>query len=165
MEDPTGWCQHCGGTFRYRLVHNGFGNTAYAYCGNCSFTVLLGEWSQAAKRVPFQSQRRISPDLEPLLKPCPCGGNFFASAEPRCPNCAHPLSAIEATNYIEKNAPGTARGWRWDQSWSGVYSIAINNNVVEDWWDDDAVARVFPNVPGQRGEGGAAVRKPWWKFW
>lgn len=100
VEDPTGWCQHCGGTFRYRLVHNGFGNSAYAYCDDCSFTVLLSEWSPAAKRVPFQSQRRITPDLECLLKPCPCGGKYLASADPNCPNCAQ---ALDATNYIEKN--------------------------------------------------------------
>jgi hypothetical protein len=140
MADPTGWCQQCGGTFQYRLVHNGFSNTAYAYCDHCSFTVLLSEWSEAARRVPFRSQGRISPDLECLLKQCPCGGRFLASSDPKCPNCARPLSPVDATSYIEKNAPGTAKGWRWDQSWSGVYSIVLNDQILEDWWDEKAVA-------------------------
>jgi len=144
MENPTGWCENCGSKFQYRLLHNGFGITAYAYCDKCSFTVVMSEWSEAAKRVPFRVHQRISPDVEHLLKPCPCGGAFRASADPKCPTCARPLSAVKATAYIEKNAPGTVKGWRWDQSWSGVYSIALNENIVEDWWDQDAVDRLFP---------------------
>ncbi len=63
----------------------------------------------------------------------------------KCPHCLQTLSATKATDYIEKNAPGTAKGWRWDQSWSGVYySIVLNDNIVEDWWDDQALDRLSP---------------------
>jgi hypothetical protein len=165
MENPTGSCHHCGASFQYRLLHNGFNNTAYAYCDRCSFTVLLSEWSEAARRVSFHSQRRITSDLERLLKPCPCGGRFLASADPKCPSCAQPLSAVEATDYVEKNAPGTAKGWRWDQSWTGVYSIVINEKRVEDWWDEQAVERLFPNGPARRDTCNAGAKKPWWRFW
>jgi hypothetical protein len=87
---------------------------------HCSFTVLLSER---------------------LLKPRRCGGKFLESSNPKCPNCSHPLSAVDATEYIEKNAPGTAKGWRWDQLWSGGYSIVLNEHIVEDWWDEEALAR------------------------
>jgi hypothetical protein len=53
----------------------------------------------------------------------------------------------KATTYIERNAPGTAKGWRWQKSWSGVYSIVINENIVEDWWDEQAINR-FVKSPG-----------------
>ena len=144
MDNPTGRCEHCGGTFHYRLIHNGFGDSAYAYCDTCPYTVLLDGWSEAAKRVHFRVQQRMTPDVERLLKLCPCGGAFRASADPKCPHCSRPLSAVVATSYIEKNAPGTAKGWRWDQSWAGVYSIAINEKIVKDWWDEEVVERLFP---------------------
>jgi hypothetical protein len=76
-----------------------------------------------------------------------------------------PLSAVEATDYIEKNARGTAKGWRWDQSWTGVYSIVINEKRVEDWWDEQAVERLFPNGPARRDICKAGAKKPWWRFW
>jgi hypothetical protein len=47
MANPTGSCDHCGGTFSYRLIHNGFSESAYAYCNQCSFTVLLSGWHPA----------------------------------------------------------------------------------------------------------------------
>lgn len=146
MDNPIGSCDHCGGVFRYRLLHNGFGDSAYAYCDKCSFTVLLSSWAKASQRISFRVHQRITPDIEPLLKPCPCGGRFRASADPKCPYCAKPLSATKATGFIEQNAPGTAKGWQWQQSWSGVYSIALNENIVEDWWDEEAVNRLFPKI-------------------
>lgn len=149
MDSSIGTCENCSHTFQYRLIHNGFGDSAYAYCNRCSFTVLLSGWSEAAKKVRFRVQQRMTADVENLLKPCPCGGTFRAAADPRCPHCLQPLSATKATDYIERNAPGTAKGWRWDQSWSGVYSIVLNQNIVEDWWDDQALD-LLPPKPQQR---------------
>jgi DNA-directed RNA polymerase subunit RPC12/RpoP len=146
MHNSIGSCEHCGHTFQYRLVHNGFSDSAYAYCDKCSFTVLLSGWSEAAKRVRFRVQLRITPDVESLLKPCPCGGVFRAAPDPKCPHCSQSLSATKAADYIERNAPGTAKGWRWDLSWSGVYSIVLNENIVEDWWNDNALDRLSPGL-------------------
>lgn len=67
----------------------------------------------------------INSEIEPFLTPCFCGGHFRKGATPRCPDCGMTLSAESATNYIEKNAPGTAKGWRWQRNWSGIYCIAI----------------------------------------
>jgi hypothetical protein len=145
MDNLTGCCEYCNDTFHYRLIHNGFGDSAFGYCDKCSYTVLLSGWSPVARRVSFQIQQRITPDLEPLLKPCPCGGAFRASADPRCPSCARVISATKATTYIERNAPGTAKGWRWQQSWSGIYSIVINEKIVQDWWDDEAIDHLATN--------------------
>lgn len=145
MIHPTGQCEHCGHTFRYQIIHNGFNDSAYAYCNRCSFTVLLSGWTQTAKRVPMCIHQRITPDLEMLLKPCPCGGTFRSSADPKCPDCARSLSPVTATSYIERNAPGTEKGWRWQQSWSGIYSIVLNEKLVKDWWDHQAVDRYFPS--------------------
>jgi hypothetical protein len=147
MTNPTGSCEHCGGTFRYRIIHNGFNDSAYAYCNKCSFTVLLSGWTQAAKRAALRIHQRITSDLEVLLKPCPCGGAFRYTADPKCPHCARALSPVDATAYIERDAQGTAKGWHWQQSWSGIYSIVINDRVVEDWWDEQALDRLFPREP------------------
>jgi len=144
MSNSTGRCEHCGGTFGYRIIHNGFNDSAYAYCDKCSFTVFLSAWTQAAKRAALRIHQRITQDLEVLLKPCPCGGAFRSSADPKCPHCTRPLSPVNATVYIERDAPGTAKGWRWQQSWSGIYSIVLNDCVVEDWWDEQVLDRLFP---------------------
>lgn len=147
MSNPTGQCEHCGRTFRFRIIHNGFNDSAYAYCDECSFTVHLSGWTQAAKRTALRIHQRITPDLETLLKPCPCGGTFRSSADPKCPHCAKALSPVTATSYIERDAPGTEKGWHWQQSWSGIYSIVLNESLVEDWWDQPALDRLFPQAP------------------
>jgi DNA-directed RNA polymerase subunit RPC12/RpoP len=144
MDNPAGSCDHCGGGFRYRLIHNGFNDSAYAYCDRCSFTILLSGWHPAAQRVHLAIHQRIASAIEVLLKPCPCGGVFHSSADPKCPSCSWSLSATTATSYIERNAPGTAKGWRWQQSWSGIYSIVLNDKVVNDWWDEKIIDRLFP---------------------
>jgi hypothetical protein len=37
-----------------------------------------------------------------------------------------------ATAYIEINAPGTKKGWRWQRNWQATYCIVIENRVVND---------------------------------
>lgn len=145
MVHSAGQCEHCGRTFRYRIIHNGFNDSAYAYCDRCSFTVLLSGWTKAAKRVALRIHQRITPDMEKLLKACPCGGTFRSSADPKCPDCGRDLSPVTAASYIERNARGTERGWHWQQSWSGIYSIVLNENCVEDSWDQQVLDRFFPS--------------------
>ena len=130
-----GACEHCEKEFGYYLVHNGFNDSAYAYCDRCSYSVHLSVLSKnpLGIRLPFQ---KIPLAVEGFLKPCLCGGSFRASAPPRCPHCRSSLSAIAATTYIEKNAAGTAKGWRWQKNWDDLYSIVIENLYVEDWWKE-----------------------------
>jgi hypothetical protein len=142
----SGCCDHCNGTFRYRLIHNGFSDSAYGYCSSCSSTVLLSGWNPVAQRVGLAIHQRITPQIEALLKRCPCGDRFRASADPKCPHCTHTLSASEATAYIERDAPGAKKGWRWQQSWSGIYSIVLNDHFLEDWWDEDALSACTPPI-------------------
>ncbi|HEX7530137.1 MAG TPA: hypothetical protein VF333_03255 [Pyrinomonadaceae bacterium] len=123
---------------------HGFNDSAYAYCNQCSFTVLLNGWHPAAQRVKLKIHQRITSDIEGLLKPCPCGGVFRTSADPKCPHCIRSLSAAKATVYIERDAPGAAKGWRWQQSWSGIYSIILNDKLVNDWWAEETLDRLFP---------------------
>jgi hypothetical protein len=135
MANSLGTCEHCKHTFSYELVHNGFNDSAFAYCNSCSTTAILSGWFEAIPRsAGFVPHARISPQVEPWLQPCPCGGSFKADASPRCPHCNHALSAEAARSWIENNAPGTAKGWRWQNSWSGVYSLLIERHLVKDNW-------------------------------
>jgi hypothetical protein len=36
-----GDCEHCKKKFGYYLIHNGFNDSAYAYCDTCGSTALL----------------------------------------------------------------------------------------------------------------------------
>ena len=134
--ESIGVCETCGFHFPYDLIHNGFNDSAYAYCDACGRTVVLSGWSKIAQRVSLHVDQLIEVTVAPLLKACPCKGRFSNSASPRCPSCNHVLSADKATGYIESNAPGTARGWRWQRSWNGTYCIAIEGRVLTDWWDE-----------------------------
>ena len=58
-------------------------------------------------------------------------GSFLKGAAPRCSHCDEPLSANSAAFYIERNAPGTVKGWRWQQNWSGCYCIVIEGKKVD----------------------------------
>lgn len=134
-ERSLGTCEHCRAQFWYSLVHNGFNDSAFAYCDSCGRVAIL---SASCERIPeeadFHAHGPVSVDSEPWLQPCECGGSFRAGASPRCPTCRFELSAHAALPCIEANAPGSSKGWRWQDSWSGLYAIVIEGRFVSDNW-------------------------------
>jgi hypothetical protein len=132
-EQSAGACEHCCQHFGYWLVHNGFNDSVYSYCDTCGKTAIL---SMSDKQMPKLANcpphQEICVALEPHLRPCSCGGIFKRGSAPRCPHCNATLSADLATAFIEPNAPGTNKGWRWQRNWSGIYCIVIENNFVLD---------------------------------
>lgn len=144
-EESIGICESCSRKFGYRLIHGGFGPSPFAYCDSCCYVALFDTW-----KVPSMVPRLctglnfgvavISPDVEPFLLACPSRGQFRATAVPRCPHCNQPLDPIRATNYIEADAPGTAKGWSWERSWHGTYCIVIEERIVHDPWDSTKCA-------------------------
>ncbi len=144
MSVLIGFCEHCGVPFQYCLLHNGFNDSAYAYCDKCPFSAVLN-WSHTSELVGLELHQRIASRIEPFLRPCPCGGDFRAAADPKCPACGVALSAEKAASYIEPNAPATGIGWKWQRTWAGVYSIILDDKVVRDWWDEQAI-RNIPDI-------------------
>ena len=135
-EDGKGKCMCCGKQFGYYLIHSGFNESAYAYCDQCGETCLLDLW-RLPSTVERMDQGIIPESLEPLLAPCKCGGAFRKEATPRCPNCNSNLSAERAGEFLEANATGTEKGWRWQRNWDGVYCIVISNRTSKDCWRRD----------------------------
>ena len=132
-----GVCETCRLKFEYSLIHNGFADTAYAYCDRCGTVTLLSGWYEnIPKDAPLRVQGPIEAKTERWLQACACGGTFRRDASPRCPHCNSCLSAELATRYLERNAPGTKKGWRWQRSWLGTYSIVIAGRIVNNNWRD-----------------------------
>jgi hypothetical protein len=130
-----GYCEACHKQFAYDLIHNGFNDSAYAYCDKCGETCLLSAWyDKIPKAAKLRFHQVIDDSVEPFLRRCGCGGKFKKGASPRCPHCYAELSAVAATEYIEKNAPGAKMGWRWQQNWEGLYCIIVEDKVVTDNW-------------------------------
>ena len=129
-----GRCEHCTETFGYRIYHCGFGDCSYAYCDKCGMTAVLSYWSKGMPKMPrgCPQQQEICAELEQYLEPCPCGGAFKKNSSPRCPQCEKALSAQVASHYIESNAPGTKKGWRWQGNWHATYCIVIEKREVRD---------------------------------
>lgn len=57
--EPQIWlgdCEHCHASFRYDLLHSGFGDMSYAYCERCGTAALLSYWNpncpKTAARMP-----------------------------------------------------------------------------------------------------------------
>lgn len=127
-----GSCEHCRQQFGYWLEHCGFGDCVYAYCNSCGKTAIFSLWD---KRMPklanCPGQQEMCSEMEPYVNACECGGCFRRGSVPRCPFCANPLSPELATSYIEANAPGTKKGWRWQRNWSGVYCIIIKGKKID----------------------------------
>ena len=135
MVAETGLCADCAKPFPYRLIHNGFNDSAYAYCDSCGTTALLDTWQpDIPAAAGLVGHARILPSVEPFLARCDCGGGFTAHAAPRCPSCRKELDAKEARAYLEMNAPGTAKGWRWQGNWSDLYAIVIAGQMVKNPW-------------------------------
>jgi hypothetical protein len=136
-KQDMGLCEHCGSAFPYVLLHNGFNDSAYAYCDSCGMTAVLDAW-KTPNGIQIKFQTVIKPEDEKLLRPCDCGGLFKSNACPRCLHCHEPLSADSAQQWLEANAPGTAKDWRWQRSWTGIYAIVINKRFVKDNWKPEA---------------------------
>lgn len=133
--DGKATCGHCRAQFDYFLVHNGFNDSAYAYCDTCGMTALLSGWAtNIPAQVELHVHQPVTAEVEPWLRPCSCGGRFRGHASPRCPECHEPFPAAGLTSDIERNAPGTKVGWRWQQNWSGLYAIVIENRMIADNW-------------------------------
>ena len=126
-----GTCDSCAKSFAYRIIHNGFNDSGYAYCDSCCYVALLYHPPAA---IPKLHYGLITPEIEPYLLRCPARGEFRATAVARCPHCDAPLDPVRAADYIEANAPGTAKGWRWQRSWAGIYCIVIDDRVAKDPW-------------------------------
>jgi len=85
---------------------------------------------EVARFPPLKTQYAvIEESWEPLLKPCPCGGHFRNGQSPRCPFCNEELSPTHAAGHIEAQAHGQVggRNWHWQNDWSGVYCMAIDD--------------------------------------
>jgi hypothetical protein len=136
--DGHGECEHCHHKFPYYLIHNGFNDSFYAYCDRCGRTALISSWVFVKERRLTEEQQRNLPQgqiarrLEADLSSCECGGRFLAGASPRCPACNEVLSPERAAEWIEANASGAKKGWRWQRSWSGLYCIVVNGLSVSD---------------------------------
>jgi hypothetical protein len=134
-EQNPGRCEHCRANFTWYLVHNGFNNSCHAYCSDCRITAILSLYSPQLRNSQAAGIGEIATELEPLLKPCSCGGHFVSGSSPKCPVCMKTLSAEHAATYIEASSPGAQIGWRWQGAWNGIwalYCIVINNRVVHD---------------------------------
>jgi hypothetical protein len=128
----TGTCSQCNATFSIEIFHNGFGDTSYAYCGACGMTAILSGWSKLWPQGVKLTQAEITLEMETHLQACGCGGRFAKGNSPRCPKCKSPLSAEGAAEYLERQAPGTKKGWRWQRNWSGIYCAVIDGKKVID---------------------------------
>jgi hypothetical protein len=129
-----GTCENCDQQFSYALIHNGFNDSAYAYCDICGCTAFFSAWEPIPNGVSLRFHGSIDEEIEPLLERCSCGGHFRADASPRCSHCEQPLSADEAGKYLEANALGTAKGWRWQRNWRGLYCIIVEGRRVKSPW-------------------------------
>ena len=51
-------------------------------------------------------------------------------------SCAYGM-CLKATEWIEANAPGTKKGWRWQKNWTGLYCILVEERVTQDNWKNE----------------------------
>ena len=112
------------------LIHNGFNESAYAYCDSCGRVALLELLGQNhTERI--QGHGPLEASLVARLPACTCGGRFATDATPRCPGCRTRLDPVSAATYVERDAPGTQAGWRWSRTWSGIESFSVAENPLE----------------------------------
>ena len=137
-ESGRGTCESCGAEFPYMLIHNGFNDTAYAYCDSCGRVGTLGLLGHHA---PGLKHGRLEEALVARLPNCTCGGHFSSRATPRCPACHASLDPVLAAGYIERDAPGARGAWRWSRTWTGIESFSVTDNPIEHEWTADGGIR------------------------
>jgi hypothetical protein len=130
-----GDCEHCAAKFSGCLIRNGFNDTAYAYCNECGMTGFMSAYREdIPPAAEFRSYGLVSAATETRLASCPCGGRFLRGASPRCPRCKQKLSPEHATRWLERQAPGTAGGWRWQRDWTNLYALVVEDRSIELEW-------------------------------
>ncbi len=135
QSQPLGTCSHCTAKFEYELIHNGFNDSCFAYCDSCGTAGFMSAWrSDIPAEAVFRAHGPVSIETEHLLAACECGGRFRISAAPRCPSCRMELDAQASASWIEKNAPGTSKGWAWQRSWQGLYALVVGGDSTELQW-------------------------------
>ena len=133
--NQRGSCNNCSAEFPYALIHNGFNDSAYAYCDTCGIVGFMSAWrSDIPQSANFRAHGPVSAQTESLLASCSCGGRFSITASPRCPLCHTELDAQAVALWIESQAAGAAKGWRWQRSWQGLYAVIINDHSAKLEW-------------------------------
>lgn len=101
MSDPRSReanCAHCGHAFAYRQYHAGFSNEGYMYCDQDEAVLTWGAYNSSHTRIVDKHPWMLSPEerrlVEASIKPCPCGGRFAFSNQPRCPSCNRELPEL-----------------------------------------------------------------------
>ncbi|MGB6974981.1 MAG: hypothetical protein WBD67_09900 [Terracidiphilus sp.] len=124
-----GDCEHCGRDFHYQLTNAAFGDFSYAYCDSCGTLATIRYDSLSFADLPPAAElhRQIDKLWEPLLRRCNCGGRFCVGASPRCIHCNSQLSPQFAASYIQSSLPQRRRGWKWSDSWTDEYCLAIED--------------------------------------
>jgi hypothetical protein len=69
---------------------------------------------------------RLPPDSD---DPIPCG-TFRPGSRP-CIRPAARRALLEAALWLEAQAPSTAKGWPWQQSWQGLYALIVDGKLAE----------------------------------
>lgn len=134
-------CLGCRRNLRYRFIHNGFNESVYAYCDSCGKLATLDTNNGHVPRLVSQRDRddwasAIDTSFESELEPCACGGRFCRGAAPRCPYCRRSLTLDDfrdppsfATRVLCRL--GLSRTWLGPRSWTGLYSVVIEDNRVD----------------------------------
>lgn len=110
MSKHTQECKSCGEESKGEIYHLGFSNMDCMYCDSCPRVLLLNDRNLLkSKGIVLPNHRAgdesweyydrhllpIYEKIETLFKSCSCGGNFKASAAPRCSICNDYLSGIK----------------------------------------------------------------------
>jgi hypothetical protein len=103
-------CPKCRQTFSIPQkwpYHAGFGNLGVYYCDSCPNLVTFSSFDPRYQAIvgkklhPWTLRADKAQKVERLLKPCPCGGRFRYTAEPRCPLCNETIrSVLPASIYF-----------------------------------------------------------------
>lgn len=82
-------CPGCGARL-FAVLHSPFCDDHRLYCDRCPRAVEVSYYDATYSRVVDHSASswdRIMAVIEPLLRPCDCGGPFRGRAARRCPAC------------------------------------------------------------------------------
>ena len=100
-----------------------------------AMTAFFDGWSRSIPSgIDLKVHRPIDAAVAGKAAACSCGGRFQGDASPRCIHCHAELDPVASAEFIERNAPGTKKGRRWQRSWQGLYAIVVEGRSVNDPW-------------------------------
>lgn len=129
-----GSCENCNQRFSYALIHNGFNDSAYAYCDTCGCVAssLLGREPPTASR--FASTARLPRTSSGTLIDVAAGVSFELKHRRDARIADTHSRLMSPPDILRRMRQGPRKDGAGNVNWQGLYCIIVEGRSIKAPW-------------------------------